>query len=303
MNASSAGGAVTAGTWRLGTMGFGYPDWSGPFYAPGTRASDRLAAYAGSFDAVELDTTFHAIPSPEIVRRWREETPAGFRFTAKLPRQVSHATTEGVALTSAASMEITRQFWKVTDELAEKRRAILMQFPPDFDTRHWEDLEAYLAGWPASVAAAVELRHDSWWRPGVGPRLARALRAKNMAWVVGDEPPKEVADQRPDVAEVVGIYQPRPTVLTADWLYVRWIGRHQQFPDRSVERLDPTPRLAWWAQKLGGLAAEQRVREVVGFFNNGYSGHSPAAVRRFQKLLGLPQRDPPAAAASLFPVA
>ena len=301
------GGGVNApdapqAAWRLGTMGFGYPDWTGPFYAGGTKSQDRLSAYARAFDAVELDTTFHAIPPAAVVRHWRQETPDGFRFTAKLPKQITHEATAGTPLSSAASRDLTRQFLAVTDELGDKRRAVLMQFPPDFDAGHFEDLSAYLAEWPASVAAAVELRHDSWWRPGAGPAVARLLREKNMAWVVGDEPPKEVAGLPPDAAEATAVYKPRPLVLTADWLYVRWIGRHQQFPDRAAERLDPTPRLAWWAGKLSALLAEGRAKAAMGFFNNGYAGHSPAAVRKMLALLDLPARDPPAAAASLFPV-
>ena len=52
--------------WRLGTMGFSYPDWVGPFYPEKAKASDFLGHYGKCFDTVELDTTFYATPEPEL---------------------------------------------------------------------------------------------------------------------------------------------------------------------------------------------------------------------------------------------
>ena len=297
----SGGNAAAQGVrWRLGTMGFGYDDWAGVFYPRALRAADRLASYATCFDVVELDTTFHATPDPKVVRRWAEATPPHFRFTAKLPRQVTHAAAEGVPLISRASLEATRHFLDVTAELGEKRRAILMQFPPAFTADHADDLAGYLDAWPSDVPAAVELRHDSWWRPGVGPRTARLLRARNMPWVAADEAPEQLVPFPPDDETAAGAYRPRPLVLTADWLYLRWIGRHEQYPDLAEERVDPARRLGWWAANLRKLAAGGRVREVVGFFNNGYSGHSPTACRTMLRLLDLPVPQVPARQASLF---
>src|SRR4051812_24078708 len=73
---------------RLGTMGFGYDDWAGPFYPKGLRRDEWLTFYARHFNAVELDTTFHATPDVERVRRWAAAVPEDFRFCAK-PRRRS----------------------------------------------------------------------------------------------------------------------------------------------------------------------------------------------------------------------
>ena len=81
--------------WRLGTMGFSYADWAGTFYPAGTKAGDYLARYARFFDAVELDTTFHAVPPAERFRRWAGATPAGFRFAVKTPKTVTHGDSIG----------------------------------------------------------------------------------------------------------------------------------------------------------------------------------------------------------------
>ena len=57
--------------WRLGTMGFSYGDWSEVFYPPRMNPSDYLSFYAKHYNAVELDTTFHAVPPSDRVKRWR----------------------------------------------------------------------------------------------------------------------------------------------------------------------------------------------------------------------------------------
>src|SRR5437870_3166670 len=69
--------------WRLGTMGFGYDDWSGPFYPRGLGRGEWLSFYGKHFNAVELDTTFHGAPDVTRVRRWAASVPDDFRFCAK----------------------------------------------------------------------------------------------------------------------------------------------------------------------------------------------------------------------------
>ena len=74
----------------LGTQGWSYPSWEGPFYPAGTTNKEYLPEYAKHFDTVELDTTFYAIPRGTTIAGWRERTPDGFRFAAKFPKVVTH---------------------------------------------------------------------------------------------------------------------------------------------------------------------------------------------------------------------
>src|SRR5687767_10613554 len=80
-------------TWRIGTIGFSYSPWRGVFYPPGSKPSEYLAHYATRFDSVELDTTFHAMPTPERVRAWADQVDEQFRFVVKTPKMITH---EGV---------------------------------------------------------------------------------------------------------------------------------------------------------------------------------------------------------------
>ena len=44
---------------RVGTSGWSYKDWVGPFYESGTDTGKYLASYAQHFDVVEVDSTFY----------------------------------------------------------------------------------------------------------------------------------------------------------------------------------------------------------------------------------------------------
>ena len=71
---------------RIGTCGWSYKEWSGVFYPRGMKPGEYLSYYSEQFDSVELDTTFHAVPPPERVRRWASVTPKHFQFCVKAPR-------------------------------------------------------------------------------------------------------------------------------------------------------------------------------------------------------------------------
>src|SRR5688500_7978769 len=75
---------------RIGTQGWNYDAWVGPFYPEGSRAGDFLALYARAFNTVEVDSTFYAIPSEKVVHGWVERTPDDFVFALKLPQEITH---------------------------------------------------------------------------------------------------------------------------------------------------------------------------------------------------------------------
>ena len=75
---------------RLGTGGWNYDAWVGPFYPIKTRAADFLTTYARAFDTVEVDSTFYAIPPAKTVRGWASRVGEGFEFALKLPQEITH---------------------------------------------------------------------------------------------------------------------------------------------------------------------------------------------------------------------
>ncbi len=279
----------TAHDWRLGTIGFSYPDWTGPLYPSGVSGADRLSHYARWFDSVEIDATFHALPAPATVRRWAEATPDAFRFCLKTPRGFSH----GDDLNSPEARDLWNRFLSVAGELGEKLGVILIQLPAAFEASRCDELARFIGGLPDDTRFAVELRHDSWWTA----RTAELFREHGVCWVCADEVRKHEAFAPPRD----GGYRPRPIVPTADFLYVRWIGWHEQFPDLAQEHLDPIVRLGWWSERLANVLGQRpELQRVYGFFGNGYSGHAPATCRGFMRAAGLPEPEETPPPGSLF---
>ena len=75
---------------RVGTSGWSYPSWVGPFYPPGTSPARMLGVYASSFDTVEAHATYRRLPAATALARWVESVPAGFRFAPKAHMGITH---------------------------------------------------------------------------------------------------------------------------------------------------------------------------------------------------------------------
>lgn len=252
--------------WHLGTMGWSYDGWQGVVYPPDLPVRSRLAHFSRLFNAVEVDSTFYGAPRPGTVQRWAAATPPGFRFCPKVPREITHRQRLSLAAGAGDSMA---GFLDALAGLGDKLGPALIQLPPAFRPAERPALAAFLASLPAHLQVAVELRDPAWYNEST----AALLREHGAAWVCLDY-----------------LDLPRQINITADFLYVRWIGEHGRFPTQDREYLDPTPRLEWWWQELKPHLAG--VRSVFGFFNDDYAGHGPATCNRFKALAGLPPSRP-----------
>ena len=96
---------------RLGTQGWNYDAWVGPFYPEGTRPGEFLRTYARAFDTVEVDSTFYAVPAAKTVKGWAERTPDGFTFALKMNTSGRRLEKEGVFRTAGT---YTLNFFWVT---------------------------------------------------------------------------------------------------------------------------------------------------------------------------------------------
>lgn len=257
---------------RFGTMGFSYADWAGGvFYPSGLKAGDYLAHYARNFDTVELDTTFHATPPVERVRRWADVTPEGFTFCVKTPRDVTH---EGAIDRRVGPM---LEFVEVVRAFGAKLGAILVQLPPSCGVDQFDALARFARQMPRDLRFAVEFRNATWGKR----RTLDLLREHRWALVAAE-------------------YQTRPRQIhvTGDFLYLRWIGEHERFKELNREQIDVSANLAWWKDELertvnapGASPASAGGPDVYGFFNNDYSGFSVATCRKFMRMMGLPVRE------------
>jgi len=250
---------------RIGTQGWSYDDWRATFYPPGSKQEDRLPFYSSIFDTVELDTTFYHAPKGTIARSWARHTPEHFRFAAKVPRAISHdAALRGVG-------EDMERFVKAMEPLGDKLGPVLVQLPAEYtasaDTRR--DLDVFLAGKPQSLRLAVEFRHDTWHTEEVTDTLRRYGVA--LAWTEWRE-------------------LPQPRAITADFLYVRWLGDRRQIEKYDQVVIDREQSFGVWEADLVRVFGE--VKEVYGYFNNHWAGHSPASANEMKRRLGLEVIDP-----------
>jgi uncharacterized protein YecE (DUF72 family) len=257
-----------AGSVHLGTQGWNYDAWVGPFYPPRTRATEFLTVYARAFDTVEVDSTFYAVPSARTVRGWGERTPANFRFALKMPQEITHER----RLRGCA--DAAREFLDRARELGPKLAVVLLQFGPDFAPAELPALAEFLPSLPQDIRFAVEFRHRGWIYDGVLALLGEhgvSLALTDGKWI----PRKQVL-----------ALADRPT---ADLIYVRWLGS-REIVDFSRVQMDRTRDLEAWAEVIARL--ERDGRTIYGYFNNHFSGHSPASARDLQRLLHQTPVDP-----------
>jgi uncharacterized protein YecE (DUF72 family) len=247
-------------TLYLGTQGWSYPDWVGSFYPPGSKQEHWLPFYARIFDTVELDTTFYHPPRPAVVRSWERSTPANFRFAAKVPQRITHES----RLSNMG--EHLQEFVDSLALLGEKLGPLLVQMPAEFerDEATVGVLNRFLAAAPRDVRLAVEFRHASWHEPGTWELLRRHRAA--LAWT--------------DWRDL-----PRVTEVTSDFLYLRWLGDRREIETFDRVRIDRTAELGEWEAEV--KRALPQVREVFGYFNNHWAGHSPASASEMMRRLGL----------------
>ena len=253
----------------LGTQGWNYDAWVGPFYPPGTRPADFLTVFARAFDTVEVDSTFYAIPPVKTVRGWYDRTPPGFKFALKLPQEITHER----KLRDVG--DICERFYDRARELGEKLGPVLIQLGPDFAPSELPALANLLPKLPRDIKFAVEFRQRGWINEGVLALLAEhgaALTLTDARWV-----PRK---------QMLGLAA-RPT---ADFIYIRWMGGNRDIVDYSRIQIDRSRELEQWAEVLTTLT-KVRVK-VYGYVNNHFAGHSPQNVRELQLRLGQKPKDP-----------
>jgi uncharacterized protein YecE (DUF72 family) len=136
----------------------------------------HLERYSGRFDAVEINSSFYRPHLEKTYSRWAETVPPGFRFSVKMPREITHARRlVGVD-------DPLRAFISEVSALGEKLGPLLIQLPPrlrfeeDVVQRFFDVLRPIFPG-----TVVCEPRHPSWFTPRAGEILANFQVARAMA--------------------------------------------------------------------------------------------------------------------------
>jgi uncharacterized protein YecE (DUF72 family) len=252
---------------HIGTSGYSYDDWVGPFYPPDLDKKEWLSYYAREFDCTEINYTYYRLPNRWTLANMAKKTPEGFLFTIKASQELTHERGDNA--------ESFAKFVEALQPLREmgKFGCILAQFPFSFHaTRENAD---YLRALPerfAGLPTVVELRNAAW----LGPETFDLLRQQRLGFCAVDEP--RLPGLIPPVAEVTG-----PVA------YVRFHGRnaakwwqHEQAYERYDYRYSAA-ELAEWQPRIQEMA--QKAESVFVFSNNHWQGQAVEAARQLKLLL------------------
>jgi uncharacterized protein YecE (DUF72 family) len=256
----------------VGTAGFSYQDWRGPFYPSDLSAKEMLGYYAGHFPFVELNTTYYRMPDPGFLGRLAQRTPSGFFFVVKAFQGVTHAPEE---LGPEGLRDTFARFNGEARILAAEGRlgAVLAQFPNSF--RNTPPNLRYLARWReefGELPVVVEFRHRSW----LTPEVEQELKRNGLAFCGVDEP------------HLPGLLPPVAWGTAAPG-YVRFHGRNAAkwwHHAEAYERYDyrySEDELRGWLPSL--LRLERDVGTVLVAMNNHYQGSAPLNAKMLAGLL------------------
>ena len=255
--ATSEGKGVSAGKLHLGTIGWSYNFWKGPFYPPKTASKDYLTYYATQFGTVEVDNTFYRIPTEQAINNWKNQTPSNFTFSLKFPSIITH-----IKMLKDCERE-TDLFLERTQILGEKLGPLLIQFPPNFGTEHFSDLALFLQRLPKTHRYVVEVRDKGF----LNEDFYELLKANNVALAWVDSPSMPQIDK-----------------VTSDFLYVRWEGDRRKVKG-TLGKIEANRErdLNQWANKMKPYLSNQM--HVFGYFGKYFSGYPPSDINLLLNLI------------------
>ncbi|MFQ6088733.1 MAG: DUF72 domain-containing protein [Candidatus Methanofastidiosia archaeon] len=242
----------------IGCSGWSYEDWKGVFYPNEIKKAKMLDFYSGEFNLVEINSTFYRMPNKYAVLAWEKKVSKDFRFTAKIPKEITHKRL------LKDSESIWREFYSLMHPLiqSEKLACFLIQLPPKFSTELVPNLREFLEFLPKSVNFCVEFRHESF---DEDLSYLDILREQNVAYCIMDSP-----KMKPDVR------------TTADFAYLRFHGRNPRWTYNWLYSLDD---LKEWMPKIEKV--RKKTKNQYLFFNNHPKGKAIRNAREMKELLGI----------------
>jgi uncharacterized protein YecE (DUF72 family) len=237
---------------RIGTSGWHYQHWRGPFYPEDLPSKQMLAWYMDRFDTVEINNSFYRLPSSETFAAWRDATPKDFCFAVKGSRFITHR-----KKLNDPAMPLER-FIPSAEVLESKLGPILFQLPPRWAC-NVARLSAFLEQLPKRHRYTFEFRDPSWHVPPV----YRVLEQHGAAFCL---------------YELDGFVS--PIEITADFVYVRLHG-----PGKKYQGDYSAGALQGWAERVARW--QSTMQAVYVYFDNDQSGFAAKNAGELKALTGL----------------
>lgn len=235
---------------HIGTSGFSYDHWRGPFYPEGLPRSKWLEYYCSRFDTVELNNPFYRLPAKETFEKWAQVAPDTFTFAVKASRYITHV--KKLSDTESALSAMLGNY----SGLDTKLGPILFQFPPNWPV-NLARLRELLGRLPDGIRCAFEFRHESWFNS----ETYDVLRSASQALCIADSPA-----------------YPKAVKVTAPFAFVRMHGGSELYGSNYSDR-----ELATWAARIRGFI--DRELDVFVYFNNDAHGYAPANAHTLSAIL------------------
>jgi len=238
---------------RVGTSGWHYPHWQGPFYPEKIRGEQPLSFYCQHLQTVEINNSFYHLPAQETFRSWKQATPSDFLFAVKASRYITHMKK---LKDPGQSLE---KFLLHAAELGSKLGPVLFQLPP-----HWgrdaARLRDFLRALPKQYRCALEFRDPSWFHP----EIYALLEKHNAAFCVFD-----LAGQQ------------SPRLLTADFAYLRLHGPSEF---KYAGRYTRAQLRAWL--RCAREWVTQGAQEIFVYFDNDQAGYAALNALELEQMVG-----------------
>jgi len=255
------------GKLRIGTSGYSFTDWVGPFYPEKIEKGKMLDFYVKHFDTVELNSTYYRVPHAAVFYHMERKTPPEFEFVVKAHRSFTHD--------RRGHVEAAKQLLEALEPLKRsgKLKGILAQFPWSFKCSP-ANLEFVRSGAEifADLPLFAEFRHNSW----VRKEVLEGLHDKGIGYSCVDEP------------QLPGMLAPGEETTT-DIGYVRLHGRNaEKWWGGGGERYDYSytdKQLKEWIARVETM--RKKTQKVFVFFNNCHQGQAVRDAKRFIQLLNL----------------
>jgi uncharacterized protein YecE (DUF72 family) len=238
------------GIW-IGTSGWTYDSWRGPFYPSEIRKKDWLRSYGSTFATTEINASFYRTPSIEAVRAWRKQTPPDFLFAWKASKFITHWKRLNDTCTNSIALMQSR-----LKLLGPKAGPVLFQLPGNFEANP-ERLRRFITMLPRRRRYAFEFRHSSWYVDDVFDLLSE----NNISLCLADHH-----------------QAPAPWVATASHVYVRGHGPDGRYRDNYSDAT-----LRQWSRRIKKWHEERR--SVYVYFDNDQKSAAPADAQRLIALL------------------
>jgi uncharacterized protein YecE (DUF72 family) len=235
----------------IGTSGWTYAGWRGPFYPKDIPKRNWLAWYAAQFASTEINGSFYRTPSLNAVEGWRVGTPQDFCFAWKASKFITHW--KRLSEKSKNSLELLES--RLT-ALGKKAGPVLFQLSPQFQVDAGR-LASFLELLPKRRRYAFEFRHPSWYQDLIFDLLAT----------------REIALCLSDHADA-----PSPWVVTARHVYLRGHGPSGRYRGRY-----PESTLRRWAKSINEW--QSRNVSVYCYFDNDQKSAAPKDAKRLVSLL------------------